>query len=327
MRSTWWGVLAIVAAGCAAEDGDGKGASADPDTDAGAIDSAPPAETDVPPVDSATDSAPPIDTMVADPCGNDVIDAGESCDDGAANGPDANCLDDCTWNATTSFVVSQADAQAVATFDGRGVADALAPAGTGAWGTSPTDLNGDSLVKFELYYDPKTPDYAVLGDITVADLDELSFWTKKPGAATSADFYLVIYTEPDGVDDRGAFYGYRLTATPWRARGLVAPPDTWNRWSTKTPTNQLTFIDEPVTGTFSATGTPTLAELQATTTFDWQSVDGGFPATTIDYGKERIKFLSIQTGSGTQTSAFEGLLDLLFIRLKDGRTVTVDLEP
>lgn len=78
---------------------------------------------------------------------------------------------------------------------------------------------------------------------------------------------------------------------------------------------------------FSAPSLPTLGELLASTTFDWSSINAAWPSTSIDYGDEVMRFLSIQTGSGAETTGSDGLIDLIEIKLKDGRSLSSDLEP
>ena len=179
-------------------------------------------------------------------------------------------------------------------------------------------------MKFELNFDPTYKPFDFVGPIKLGDIAEIAYYTKKPGGPKAGDFYLVIYTkkEPGSL----SFYGHRITALPSQSRELDAPADTWNRWSTKEGTNQLTFADQPVIGTFSGSTLPTLDELTAGA-FDWSEAVASAPETSIDYANKEIFYLSIQTGSGKETSEFEGLLDAITLSLKDGRTVTVDLEP
>lgn len=309
MRTSIWLGLVLLAA-CNGKDDDDK------DTDVGSDD------TDVD--TDGTDT----DTDAAGVCGDGVLDEGESCDLAELNAEDGNCRLDCTCAPQQVWSLSFAEATEIEAVDGRGVVEATAPAGTGAWGTSTTDLGADGTVKFELYAPTTAPGFACFAGVTVGDIDTISYHTWKELPESSGDdFFAVIYTEPDGVDDSGTFYGSRLTALTYQSRDLDAPASTWNQWTSAAGTNQLTWADEPRTGTFYGTDLPSLGELTDSSAFDWSTVIDGADATALDYGSEPIKFLSVQTGSGTQTSAFTGLLDALEITFKDGRSVTVDLEP
>lgn len=298
-------------------------------------------ETDNPSSPVPTDTG---DTDV-DPCGNGELDEGEACDLGVDNGPNANCFEDCTLNPQQSVVVGAGEVVDPANLDAVGVADAAAPAGAGAWEPSDTDLGGDGLAKFELniplydFYEdltpeqlaaleqaPYTPPQSWLGPIALSEISEISFWTFTPTGESGTPFYLVLYTQPDGVDDTD-WFGYRLTALPTTASQVDAPLGSWVQWSVQGPTNRLAFADQPTIGTFSATGLPSLNDLQTNGAFDWSTVDGTFPSTSIDYGGEAMRFVSIQTGSGTDTTGTDARLDLIEIALTDGRSLTLDLEP
>lgn len=300
------------------------------------------------PVDTDTDAADTDspDTDVAAVCGDGVVQEGEGCDLGEANGPDANCLADCTSNPVQTIVAIGGDVIDDAKVDAVGLADGDAPAGTGAWTPSDTDLGGDSLVKFMLYIplfdfrseiDPQTlqqlgaapwvpPADWDLGNIPLSQLDEISFWTKTPAGEPRTPFYLVLYTQADGVEDDG-WYGRRLLAEPYLARAVDAPDDTWVKWSVRASTNQLTFIDADTTGSFGASGQPILADLQDGAGFNWSTVSASFPDGAIDYGTEIMRYVSIQTASGEATSGTDARLDLIEVSLKDGRKIVVDLEP
>jgi uncharacterized repeat protein (TIGR01451 family) len=138
------------------------------------------------------------------------------------------------------------------------------------------------------------------------------------------DFFLVIYTTPDGNDDTASWYGYRLNAEPYFSKNLNAPADTWNIWTTDETTNQLTFFDTAKTGTYGFYGQPTLQDLQ-NGPINWSNYNSSYTNQSIDYGNEMVKYISIQTGSGW-SSNFTGYLDAITISLKNGTTVTIDLE-
>jgi len=257
-------------------------------------------------------------------CGNGVHESNEWCDDGAANGPDANCLADCTLNPIQSFdagedVIDEANIDAVSSSDGGAL-------GEGAWCASGVDSNGDGLIKFELYYDPEfddlDPEWGVdsnLGPITVADIAEVAYWTRRADLTAVADFYLVVYTRPEDGDS--GWYRSRLLAEPYLARHDGEPGDGWERWSTAPGGHLLTFTDPDRTGSWYTQ--PSLGELVATSDFDWSEYDGGLDATSLDYGSERVLYLSLQTASGNPD--FAGCVDALEITLTDGRGFRLDL--
>lgn len=260
-------------------------------------------------------------------CGDGELDDGEDCDAGDANGADANCLESCLHNPEQALVVG-VDAFDLQPADAVGVDDDTAPAGFGAWAAGQVDTSGDGLLKFELTIDPFWPSLSPsLVDLTVTEIAEISFHTRKTSFQDGDDYYLVLYTEPDGLDDAETWYGYRLTALPHLARALDAPSDTWNRWSTAVGPNQLVFGDEPTTGSFSGAGLPTLPELQENRSFDWSAVLDGVAPTAIDYGAERVKWIAIHSLSGDAVVGFDGRVDQVRIDRTDGRSLVLDLEP
>ncbi|MEZ4317611.1 MAG: hypothetical protein R3F61_08900 [Myxococcota bacterium] len=293
--------------------------------------------------DADTDPVVDTDTDVVDTCGDGVVDEGEECDLAAGNGPSANCLEGCVA-AQTQHVVLTAAEISPANLDAQVVTDAGAPAGAGAWAPADSDLGGDGLAKFELnipLYDftgdltpeqfqaieqsPYQPPTPWLAEIHLSEIAQISFWTNTPATESGSPYFLVLYTQRDGIDDTD-WYGYRLTAVPSSARNVVAPADTWVQWTVSGTENVLAFADQPTIGTFTGPALPTLGELQAGA-FDWSQIDPEYPSTSVSYGDELMRFVSIQTGSGTDTTGTDAALDLIEIRLTDGRGVVIDLEP
>lgn len=192
----------------------------------------------------------------------------------------------------------------------------------------------DTGEKFFLWVDPNRGP-AHLGSFTVDDIEELAFHTKTDHAITGStplNFYVSIYTEPDGDDDTASWYGYRLNGEPYFSRNLNAPADQWNRWSTTPGQNQLTFFDSENAERFGFYGQPTLPELQAGSV-NWQADFGHGKDKDIDYGAETVKALAFATGSGW-ASEFAGFLDTLELTVSagpggsgNGQSVTIDLEP
>jgi hypothetical protein len=159
---------------------------------------------------------------------------------------------------------------------------------------------------------------------TVDEIERITYHTKKDAPEGAPDFYLLIYTEPDGEDD-DSWYGYRLNAEPYYSNSLNAPANQWNRWSTEDGTNQLTFFDANRSGVgFGFYGAPTLADLQ-NGPINWSDEKSGAEDREIDYGAETVEFLNISTGN-PWANGFTGYLDAIEVELTDGTTVTYDLE-
>ncbi len=209
--------------------------------------------------------------------------------------------------------------------DGIAVND-VAHAGSGAWRATPSeDTNNDGFDKFELYVGPEAPYMDLLVGVTIADIETISFSTHKSGSEGSPDFYVVIYTAPNGVDDNG-WYGHRLIGEPLYSRGLDAPADQWNTWTTSEGPNQLIFNDSDLSGSLGFYTAPTLAELQGNAAYDWSQAFGSGAVTAVDYGAEQLHYLSIQTGSPWE-SEFNGAIDSIELVLTNGNRLAVDLEP
>ena len=277
-----------------------------------------------------------------DLCGNDQLDGTEECDFGGDNSATGNCLPDCTLSDDLYWTISVANFPAPL-IDVEPVNIPNAPLGVGAWKPADSDLNGDGVAKVELHMpmfdarnDPsffllqipefpldKVSDDDHIGEIRVSDIAEISFQSSTPGGQEPL-YYLYIYTQPDGIDDGAAWYGYRLIAF---TNVLTHPAaDTWTTYSTNDAQSPLAFVDPTASGAEVHTARQTLTELTATTTLDWSTIDASLNATSIDYGAEVVKYVSITTSSGTMTTDFDGLIDDVQIRLNDGRSFQADLE-
>lgn len=258
-------------------------------------------------------------------CGDETIQDDEECDAGADNGDDQNCLADCTINPVQRVTAGD---DAIELVDA--VQSSLDPLiGEASWCATPDeDTNGDGADKFELFFSPTAKDPRAVGaynfgPITVADIDRVVFHTNKPDTQDGTDFYLVLYTEADGVNDAADWYGDRLHALPHLSNQLDAPASEWNRWSTEAGTNELTFYDTAHTqGGFP--NQPSFADVLSNP-FDWSAWLESADATAIDYGSEQVRYLSLQTGSGASTT-FNGCVDGIEIHLTDGRSGFVDLD-
>jgi hypothetical protein len=152
--------------------------------------------------------------------------------------------------------------------------------------------------------------------IKLNDIASLSYVTKKNAPQGAPDFYVNIYCTP---------ITYRLSGEPLYSRGLNAPANQWNTWSTEAGTNQLTFYDSNRQGVPPGFYYgPTLAQLQAGP-INWKDYYAGASSTNIDYGNMTINRFAFETSAGW--SNFNGYIDAIVIKLKNGKTYIFDLEP
>ena len=182
--------------------------------------------------------------------------------------------------------------------------------GTGAW------RSANQLIEY--YIDPTLPPYS-FGTIKVSDIDSVSYLTKN-GDALAVNFGFYIYT----AGTKYGWYQERLIAEPMYSINYADPADTWNTWNTAAGPNQLAFYDSH----YSAMGFyygPTLADIQAApiTWSEWDTVTGS--ATPIDYRNQTVKFFKFGTGSAWAAN-FDGLIDTIQINLKNGDSLSIDLE-
>ncbi len=160
-----------------------------------------------------------------------------------------------------------------------------------------------------------------LGEFTVADIDSLRVHSYK--AAAERDFAAVIYTVADGTEDDASWYGRRLHAALTWAASPNAPVDTWNAFTTAAGANQLQFWDYRHSNTAlgvqpSGSNYFTLAQMQA----------GPVTPTGVtgerDYRTEKVQYVSFSTFS--DYTEFGGALDGIELKLKNGKTLVVDLD-
>jgi len=155
-----------------------------------------------------------------------------------------------------------------------------------------------------------------LGKFTISDIKSISWATKKPTAGDQPDFYVSIYTEPyEGGDSD--WYGHRLTLEGMYSPTLNAPANQWNIWSTDEGDNQVTLIDSNH-GPIGYYGAPTLAEIQSGS-ITWHD------EKTIDYRNQKVMAISVSTGT-PWCETFVGYLDAITVELKNGQSITIDLE-
>ncbi len=210
-------------------------------------------------------------------------------------------------------------------------AETTAVIGDGSWIATPgVDTNNDGSDKFLFYFywkDSNVLTEPILGDFTIGEIDYISYYTNKPTDETKPDFYLLIYTATDDVDDQSSWYGYRLNAEPYFSNNLNAPANQWNEWNTNPGTNQLTFFDASKLappGAMGFYGQPNLQDIQDGT-INWNDYNNNYVDQDIDYGAEQVKALALSTGSGW-SDTFNGYIDAIEVALIDGTIVTIDLE-
>lgn len=195
--------------------------------------------------------------------------------------------------------------------------------GNGSWFTTGDDSDEPSgSDKLQFYLAPDAQPLN-LGSFTLGDIRSLSYHTKKLGApvngSNAPNIYVNVYTEPDGTDDDGSWYGRRLTLEPYFSRNLDAPADEWVQWSTDDGTNQLTVFDSFRSGVGFGFygGQPTLSEL-TDGTFNWSDAKAGAEDREIDYASETVKYIVFDTGSGWADD-YEGYLDSIELVVDAGR--------
>jgi len=135
-------------------------------------------------------------------------------------------------------------------------------------------------------------------DVTIADLDKISYWTKRMDLA-GLDWRLSVYT----IDETGTKWYKHRFQWDWPA----ACDQLWNEWETD---NNLTVqqIYDKLSGSNEAIpGSGFLDDLVAL------------------YGTEKILYVDICAGYGTDSPPVDSYLDGVFIRLEDGSEATMDL--
>lgn len=184
--------------------------------------------------------------------------------------------------------------------------------GLGSW--------ANSGAKFNLYL---TPESLFGYGVALTDIADISYHTYKETAQNGLNFYINIYTNPDGVNDDAGWYGHRITFEPLYAGNFSDIVNAWNTWSTSAGTNNLRALDSNHTN-FGFYNGPTLADLQSGP-LDWGNYPTSGSSEVIDYSGETINYFVIDTGSGW-TADFEGYVDGFTITLVSGASVTVDLD-
>lgn len=136
--------------------------------------------------------------------------------------------------------------------------------------------------------------------LSVSDLASISYFTKRPdGTPAGRDWWVQIYTRPDGVNDAASWYGYRLINN-YNDHSNIGD---WTQYSTSTG---MTFNrNDSLAGALA-------------------NVELDLPSMISAYGSELIEMISIQTDSGW--NGFDGFLDGLEITLTNGNVGRVNFE-
>ena len=134
--------------------------------------------------------------------------------------------------------------------------------------------------------------------MTITDLDEISYFTKRPsGIPAGRDWWIMIYTRPTGSGDNSGWYHDRFINN---YAGHTAI-DTWAQYSTDL--GAMTFRSNGL----GVIGESTLADLITAA------------------GSQEIEMISVQTDSGW--NGFDGYMDGLEITLTNGNVGQVNFVP
>ena len=175
--------------------------------------------------------------------------------------------------------------------------------GSGAW-----QANGTAASQYYLYANANGSAERGLGQLTISDLNSLSFSTflTPAQAAAAPNWYLIIYTTPYSGGE-ASWYGNRLILEPYLAADYSNPGNQWVTWSTAAGANQLRIDDSALAGNQGFYGEPTLANIQSGA-IAWSAYTSGGSSTPIDYANLQIEGIVLSTGSGW-AAGFTGLVD------------------
>lgn len=180
--------------------------------------------------------------------------------------------------------------------------------------------------KAELYINPTVEPFDVLGTFLVKDIESITYWTNKPDPQTAPDWYINIYTVPGSGPNcisPPTWYCNRITIDPMYGYNINAPANQWNMWSTESGTNQMTVYDSRRTNAGFYNG-PTLDDIQAGP-INWGDYPNSGSTEVVDYSGETVKYIVLATGN-PWADTFVGKVDELIITLKNGNSLTLDLE-
>lgn len=133
--------------------------------------------------------------------------------------------------------------------------------------------------------------------MTVADLAEISYYTNRPtGTPAGRDWWIMIYTRPNGVADGSSWYGYRFINNYQDHTSTGA----WAQYSTGDA--DWTLRENRINGPEQS-----FADFKST------------------YGSELVEMISVHTDSGWD--GFDGYMDGLEIRLTNDNVGQVNFVP
>jgi hypothetical protein len=188
-------------------------------------------------------------------------------------------------------------------------------AGDFAPGFGNGSIAGNGLVKAELYL---TPQQLFGRDVTLAEVANMSYWTKKAGdhASAPSDWFLALYTKPYAGDvSTATWHGDRIGAEPYFSVNIVETPGDWNQWTTNGTTNMLRFFESTNNSYFGSYTDP-----------DWSGFLAAPALSGQPRGPQQVLYFSVQTGSAWAVG-FTGQVDGLRIELTDGSVANVNFEP
>ncbi|GMU20278.1 MAG: hypothetical protein AMXMBFR13_03750 [Phycisphaerae bacterium] len=157
-------------------------------------------------------------------------------------------------------------------------------------------------------------------NVTVGQLAQLSYYTRKPAPATAIDWRPSIYTTVQAGDgNSSSWYRSRLQARPSSSLNLNAPENAWNQWNTSAGTNQLVFYDNS-TARKAAFGSSSLT---------WDLIAGGEVTgnggATWDFSSEEIMMIDLTLGANSGGGTGESQIDGVRIELTTGEIADIDL--
>lgn len=155
--------------------------------------------------------------------------------------------------------------------------------------------------------------------VTVGEVAELSYWTKKGTLHTlgdASDWYVALYTVPyaAGVTPTGKWYGARIGTDAYLSEALTETAGEWTHWSSAAGPNSLRFF-ESTSGYFGSY-----------TDLHWAAFTAGNSLAQVSYGPQQIKYFSIQTSSNSAPT-FDGQVAGFSVVLSDQSTALVNFGP
>ncbi|HPP73550.1 MAG TPA: pectinesterase family protein [Armatimonadota bacterium] len=137
--------------------------------------------------------------------------------------------------------------------------------------------------------------------VKIEDLESLSYYTKKMLGDSDHDWFVSVYTVPQGAGDSSSWYRSRVQAYPQNTS------NGWIQWNTSGDTNVLQWVDlrRGLGGNWS-----------------WEDIKNG--QTSRNYSDEEIMYINIQLGynNGPKVKSY---LDGVVVKLTTGETAYIDL--